>query len=127
MKIKDRFFWLLVGISAITIISGLAQMIAPGFVLGFVGADSTAISKHFFAIIGMFMALFGGMLLNTLFSRTQQPIVVLWAGIQKFGAVIAVSLGTFTHIFSKTALLVGGFDLLSGIIIIMYWFKMHRK
>jgi len=50
---------LVIVISMATIASGLAQVVAPSFVLHFVGADITPATTQFFATIGMFMMLFG--------------------------------------------------------------------
>jgi hypothetical protein len=46
---------------------------------------------------------------------------VLWAALQKFGASAAVGLGVMHGVFSPVALGVAGFDLLSGILALMYW------
>jgi hypothetical protein len=48
-------------------------------------------------------------------------IAVLWSGLQKLGAVAAVSLGVLHLIFSRIALLVAAMDLVSGILILLYW------
>lgn len=126
MKDKDWSYWVLVGIAVITIISGLVQLIAPGFELRMLSAEATPTARHFFAIVGMFMVLFGAALLHALCSSTHHPIVVLWASLQKFGAFAAVGLGVLAHIFSPLALLVAGFDLCSGILGIWYWSKIKQ-
>jgi hypothetical protein len=118
-------FYLVTAIGLITIATGLTQVIAPGFVLGIVGAQSTPATRHFFALIGMFMALFGGALVHAMFARAEQPVVVLWAGLQKIGAVLGVGVGVVNAIFAPVALLVDGFDLLSCIIILAYWKRME--
>jgi len=123
MKSKNRLYWALFGISVITIVSGLGQLVMPGFVLGLIGGESTNTTDHFFAIVGMFMFLFGGALLHALMSAVNHPVVVFWSGLQKFGAAMAVGLGVLNHVFSPLALLVAGFDLLSGVLIIAYWIK----
>ena len=121
MKIRDWHYWLLVGIAVITIFSGLVQIIAPGRELRLLSAEATPTSEHFFAIVGMFMVLFGGLLLHALFSPSPQPVAVLWAGLQKFGAAAAVGLGVRNAVFASLALLVAMFDLVSGVIVITYW------
>jgi len=118
-------FYLVTAIGLMTIATGLTQVMAPGFVLGIVGAQSTAATRHFFALIGMFMALFGGALVHAMFARAEQPVVVLWAGLQKIGAVLGVGVGVVNAIFAPVALLVAGFDLLSCIIILAYWKRME--
>lgn len=112
----------LFAIAIITIVSGLLQLIMPSLVLQIVSAETTPTSQHFFAIIGMFMLLFGGALLQALISPQPQAVVLIWAGLQKFGAAIAVGLGVIKLIFSPFALLIAGFDLLSGVLIFWYLF-----
>jgi hypothetical protein len=126
MKAKNFPYWLLIGIAVITIFSGLFQMIAPGFELRLLSAEATPAARHFFAIIGMFMVLFGGALLHALCSPADHPIVVFWAGLQKFGAFAAVGLGVLHHIFSPLALFVATFDLLSGVLVFYYWRSIRR-
>lgn len=127
MKTRNLAYWLLLGIAVVTIFSGLFQMVAAGFELRLLAAQATATSRHFFAIVGMFMVLFGAALLHALLSPTHHPIVVFWASLQKFGAFAAVGLGVLHHIFSPLALLVAGFDFCSGILGIWYWFQIKRE
>ena len=123
MKTKGALYWALVAIAAITVATGLVQAIAPGFILGLISAETTPTSGHFFGIVGMFMVLFGGMLLQALVSSSHHPIAVFWAGLQKLGASAAVGLGVSRGIFSTLALLVAAFDLVSGVLVIRYWFS----
>ena len=74
-KIKAHLALLLKLIAIITILSGLGQMIIPGFMLKLIGAEVTATSSHFFGIVGMFMALFGGLLLQALLASTPRPVI----------------------------------------------------
>jgi hypothetical protein len=120
MNVETLLRWLLVLISVATIVSGLVQVVDPAFILSLLSADVTATTKHFFGIVGMFMMLFGGMLLQVLISRQPNAPVFLWAGLQKIGASFSVGLGVFHHIFGPLALAVAGFDLLSGILIFIY-------
>jgi len=126
MKSKPLLSGLLVVISLLTILSGLFQMVATSFLLRMLSAEITPGGVHFFAIVGMFMVLFGGMLLQALMNPVHDPVIVFWAGMQKFGAAIAVGLGVSYAIFSKFALLVAGFDLLSAVLIISYWISLRE-
>src|SRR5215475_5688689 len=112
--------WLLVLISISTVVSGIVQIFAPSFILGLISAEVTPATKQCFGTIGMFMFLFGGLLLQVLLSRQVIEPVFLWAGLQKVGAFIAVGLGVFHEVFGPKALIVAGFDLLSGILIFIY-------
>lgn len=116
---------MLVLISGATVMTGLVQLLGPEFVLRVVGADSNPPARHFFAIIGMFMMLFGGALLHALFTTQAQPVVVLWAALQKVGAAAVVGLGVFNGVFGAKALAIAGFDLLSGLLIGMYLLRLR--
>lgn len=118
---------LLIAIAGITAVSGLTQMIVPGFVLGIIGAAVTPTSSHFFGIVGMFMALFGGLLLHALYAPPTPPLVLFWCGLQKFGATVAVAMGVVREVFSWLALGVAGFDLLSGVLILVYWYMIRKE
>jgi hypothetical protein len=117
----------LLAIAAITVITGAVQMAAPGFVLGVVGGDARQPAAHFFAIVGMFMVLFGGLLWQALRSPSPMPIPVFWAALQKLGASGAVALGVSRGLFSTPALGVAGFDLLSGVLAFWYWGAVRRQ
>jgi hypothetical protein len=125
MKRRDWLYWVLTVIAGLTIFSGLFQVLAPGFELRMLSGEMTPTSKHFFGIVGMFMVLFGGAFLNALLNPSNQPIVVFWCSLQKFGGFAAVGLGVVHHIFSPFALWVASFDLGSGILGIWYWSRIE--
>ncbi|SEI86290.1 hypothetical protein SAMN05192553_101586 [Cyclobacterium xiamenense] len=120
--ISTRYIELLVVLIAfITLLSGLVQLIHPSFVLNFVGkAAATPESAHLFAIVGMFMALFGGMVLHAVYGSVSNTQIILWSSFQKFGAFVAVTVGVFKGLFSILALSVAIFDLFSGIVFLLY-------
>jgi hypothetical protein len=118
---------LLVFISAVTVLTGAVQVVAAPFILSFIGANQDKTSAHFFAIIGMFMVLFGGLLWQALRHPQVGPVPIFWCGLQKFGAAAAVGLGVWNGIFSGLALGVALFDLCSGILIISYWQKIKNN
>lgn len=120
MKSRGWLDWALLAIGAITVVSGLVQAAAPGFVLGLIGGDLSPANRHSFAIVGMFMVLFGGLLVHALASPAHHPIAVFWAALQKLGASGVVGLGVSKGLFAPLALLVAGFDLLSGVLAIAY-------
>lgn len=126
MKTKDFLYWLLVAIGAATVVSGAVQVVAPGFILGMMSAEVDAAGRHFFGIVGMFMVLFGGALLHALLSATHHPVVLIWAGLQKFGATGAVGLAVLRGLLSPLALGVALFDLFSGFVIFWYWLTIRR-
>ena len=101
-------------------------MVSPSTVLTFVGADITTTSNHFFSIVGMFMVLFGGLMLHAVYSSSPQYPAILWCAFQKLGAFVAVGLGILNGIFAPLALGVALFDLFSGIIY-LYYLKLSRN
>lgn len=107
-------------ISLITVASGAGQLVRPDLVLGLMAGDADTAAYHFFRIIGMFMILFGGMLLQALLTAGDHSVAVFWAGLQKLGAAGAVGLGVANGVFSALALSVAGFDLVSGVLIFLY-------
>lgn len=111
-------------IAIVTMLSGLGQVFSASTVLNLVGASVDKTSSHFFAIVGMFMFLFGAVLLQGLRSESGGSVPVFWSGMQKFGAAIAVGLGVYHSVFSGLALGVAMFDLFSGILILAYWRKL---
>lgn len=111
----------LIAISALTVVSGAVQALAPARLLRALRAQDDAAARHLFATIGMFMVVVGGGLLNALLRPGRQPIIVFWAALQKLGASVAVGLGVRRRIFSPLALGVALFDLLSGLLAAEHW------
>jgi hypothetical protein len=122
----DPLRLIMAAIAAITVITGLTQILAPGFVLGLLSAESTDTTRHLFATVGMFMVLFGGLFLQALLDRGEHPMVVLWASLQKVGASAAVFLGVARGVFAVVAVAVAGFDLLSGTRGLALWNRVRR-
>ena len=127
MKRKDWLYWVLLLIAAMTALTGAIQAYMPGFLLHILSAETTVTSRHFFAIVGMFMVLFGGATLHALLSRQHHPVVILWSSLQKFGAAAAVALGVQNQVFSSLALIVAGVDFLSGVLAFWYWRRISRE
>jgi hypothetical protein len=114
-------------IGIITILSGLAQVINPELVLSVVGGEKSPGGNHSFAIIGMFMVLFGALVVHALSTETQEPVAILWCSLQKLGAAVAVGIGVGKGLFSLLALAVAGFDLLSFIIMFGFWLTIRNN
>jgi len=127
MDIVNKYLNLLVIlISIITLFSGLTQVVMPGLVLDLIGSELSPTSSHFFAIVGMFMALFGGLMLHTVYRAQTSYEAVLWCALQKLGAFVAVTLGVINNIFGPVALGVALFDLFSGLLF-LYYLKQRRE
>lgn len=117
---------LLIFIAAITVVSGVAQLVVPSFVLGLIATAGPAPAPHLFATIGMFMAITGAMFLQSLLTRSTERAVPLWIGVQKLAAAGLVGLGVLRGLFGVLALGVAGFDLLSGLIALLFLARMGR-
>lgn len=113
---RDPLRLVLVLIGAVTVLTGVCQLFAPGPVLELLSADSTAISRHLFATVGMFMVVVGGLLVQGLLSPAPPPYLLFWAGLQKFGAFVLVGIGVVRDLFGPLALLVAFFDLATALL-----------
>ena len=111
----------LIAIAVITIVSGAVQLLAPSLVLRTVGGEVTPATAHFFAIIGMFMVLFGGLLWQSVRAQPVLAVPLFWAALQKVGAAAAVGLAVSRGLLAPVSLLVASFDLVSGAIALWYW------
>jgi hypothetical protein len=110
----DPLRLVLLAIGVVTVVTGACQMVAPGWVLGLLSADTVApLARHLFATVGMFMIVVGGLLVRALLSPDPPPYVLWWVGLQKFGAFAMVGLAVVRDLLSTLALLVAAFDLLT--------------
>ena len=119
-----RLALLLIG--AITVVSGLAQLLAPGFVLAIIGGDTAPAATQGFATVGMFMVVTGAMLVQDLWRRSGEPTVPFWIGVQKVAAAALVGLGVMRGLFAPLALGVAAFDLLSGVLAFVFVARLKR-
>jgi hypothetical protein len=108
-------------IAVLTAATGATQVVAPAFVLGRVGGTAAPLANHLFAIVGMFMVLFGGLLWQSLRAPSPIAVGVFWAALQKIGAAVAVALAVQRGLFLPLALLVAAFDLATGVAALWYW------
>lgn len=120
---RDLLFWLVAAIGVSTVVAGALQAVAPGFVLGLLDAEATATSRHFFAIVGMFMVAFGAAVTHSLVADGDHRVLLLWAAFQKLGAFVAVSIGVANDVFAGLAVLVAINDLASAGVLL--WHR-HR-
>jgi len=107
-------------ISVTTALSGAIQVIKPSFVLQFVGAPIDATTSQLFATIGLFMFLFGAMMIHALYNDENNRVAVIWSGLQKFGASAAVFTGILNGTFVPLAAGVALFDLVSALLFFYY-------
>lgn len=124
---REPLFRLTFAIGVVTVAAGMAQLVAPSFVLRVLGADRTTTTRYLFAIVGMFMAIVGGTLLSALVLRRStsndpgRRNALLWGGVQKLAASMLVLLAVAAGVFSGLALIVALNDLVSAVIILCYW------
>lgn len=125
--VHDRFWWTLVVIGGITVLSGILQCVAPALLLQALSPEVTTTGKHFLAVTGILTASFGALLVHALITAEPQHVAVLWTGIQKILTAAAVGLAIQDVVFSSLALAAAGFDAVSGIMIIAYWFWIKQQ
>lgn len=125
MKKYLRLILLLISVT--TLISGAIQTVAPALVLNFVGAAIDLTAKQLFATIGMFMFLFGGMMIHALYNEDDNRVVVIWSALQKLGAALAVTAGIIKGIFLPVAGVVAAFDFFSGILFFIYLRNLNSR
>lgn len=114
-------------IAGVTVVSGLFQVVLPGFVLDVLGASSTPTTRHFFAIVGMFMAVIGALTLQALVAGPAPSYVIGWAALQKLAAFVAVTVGVVHDLFSMIALPVALFDLLTAVLAALLWRRLRSE
>jgi hypothetical protein len=117
---------ILIVIAAITVVSGLAQLVAPASVLGFVARDPDALGAHLFATIGMFMVITGAMFLQSLLRRSTEPSIPFWIGVQKAAAAVLVAWAVYRGLFVPLACGVAAFDAVTGIVAFVFWRRLPR-
>lgn len=106
----------LIFFSASTIMSGLAQLVAPEWSLETMGAEVTPTSVQLFRTIGMFAMVTGAMFMQALLRQSKEPAIPLWIGVEKFIATGLMGWGIMTGVFSSFAFLPASFGLISGIL-----------
>ncbi len=117
--------WVVIAIAIITIVSGLAQMLAPGIALSAMGIGDTPETRLLFTIVSLFTALFGAALLHAMLVSGNRAVIALWAGLQKVCGSSAVLIGVLQSLVAPTALLVAGYDFLAGLFVLWYWLRIR--
>jgi uncharacterized membrane protein YeiH len=116
----DPLHWSLFAIAAGTFLSGVLLVVAQGFVLHLLSAPTTTSDQLFFAIIGMFMAIVGGMLAQELLQPQPSAIVTGWSALQKLCAAAAMSLAVAISVFSYYGIILAAFDFCSALLAFAY-------
>jgi hypothetical protein len=93
-------------IGVTTAVSGLSLIAAPRTALLAMGARTNDPAPLLFRVVGMFMTVSGGLLIEDVGNRR----VLRWSLVQKAGAVTGVTLGVVGGQYRPPALLVACFD-----------------
>ena len=116
----DPLRWTLFAIALGTFVSGLVLVVAQRFVLDILSAPTATSDRLFFGIIGMFMAIVGGMLSQTLLQPQPSTVVAGWSALQKLCASAAMSLAVALSVFSYYGIILAAFDFSSALLAIGY-------
>ena len=117
---------LLILIAATTAITGLAQLVAPAWVLAFIAPAPESLGVHFFATVGMFMVITGGMFLQSLLRRSTEPAIPFWIGMQKAAAAVLVAWAILRGLLAPLAYAVAAFDAITAVIAFLFWYRLPR-
>jgi hypothetical protein len=123
---EDPLRWILWAIALGTFLSGILLVVAQRWILDILSAPTTTSDRLFFGIIGMFMAIVGGMLTQDLLQPAPSRIVVGWSAVQKLCASAAMSLAVALSVFSYYGIALAAFDFCSALIAIGYWWRIRR-
>lgn len=122
----DPLRWTLLAIAFGTFLSGIFLMVAQRFVLDVLSAPTATSDRLFFGIIGMFMAIVGGTLTQTLLQPQPSAVIVGWSALQKLGASVAMSLAVALSVFSYYGIALAAFDFCSAVLAAGYLWRITR-
>jgi len=122
----DPLRWTLLAIAFGTFLSGIFLMVAQRFVLDILSAPTATSDRLFFGIIGMFMAIVGGALTQTLLQPQPSAVIVGWSALQKLGASVAMSLAVALSVFSYYGIALAAFDFCSAVLAAVYLWRITR-
>ena len=112
MNLSDATTARLIG--GVTLASGLGLVAAPETSLRLMGAGTRDPAPLLFRVVGMFMGVTGGMLLD----GGDAPLAVRWGLVQKSGAAAAMTAGVVGGSYRKRALAVAAFDAASAAVLL---------
>ncbi len=116
----------LIIIAAVTVASGLVQMVVPSTVLGALATTSSSLEAHLFATVGMFMLITGAMFLQSLWRRSTEAAIPLWIGVQKALAALLVTRAVILGLFLPVSLGVAAFDAASAVLCFVFLARRPR-
>lgn len=90
---RGRTLGLAVAVGAGTVASGVALMVVPRLALRMLGAGRTDPAPFFFRVIGMFMAVSGGSMVDVCRAPDPSRVGLRWALAAKTGAAVMLTGG----------------------------------
>jgi hypothetical protein len=116
----------LVVIAAITVLTGLTQLVAPAWILDFIARDRSALGAHFFATVGMFMIITGAMFLQSLLAHSTEGAIPFWIGVQKAAACALVAWAVLRGLLVPIAYAVAAFDGATAVLTFAFWRRLPK-
>jgi hypothetical protein len=110
-----------VAVGALTAFFGLLVLAFPITMLHLLDAGPTDPAPYIFGIVGLFMLLFGGLLVDAARRPEPPPVALFWCFLQKVAATVAMLAGFITDVYGWLALLVAVFDGASALIVYGLW------
>jgi hypothetical protein len=105
-------------IGGTTALSGAALVVAPAVALRALGARTPEPAPYLFRIVGVFMTLSGGVLVDGIRSPGSAPVALRWSAAQKLLAATAMTLGVRNGHYHRRALAVAAFDGACGVTLV---------
>jgi hypothetical protein len=111
---RDGTLDVAVAVGAATAASGVALMLMPRLALRLLGAGRTDPAPFFFRVIGMFMAVSGGSMVDVCRAPEPSPVGLRWALAAKTGAAVMVSGGIRSRRMGRQAWALAAIDAASA-------------
>lgn len=112
---------ILTAIAAITVITGLTQLVAPAWALGFIARDASPLGAHFFATVGMFMIITGAMFFQSLRAHSKEGAIPFWIAVQKAAACALVAWAVVRGLLAPISYGVAAFDGATALLTFAFW------
>lgn len=104
-------------IAVLTALSGIALIVVPPSLLALLTvAPPDAADRHLFAIVGMFMAVVGGLLGHALHRPLALPTLLPWSTLQKFLAAVFVAWGIWRGVLGPLGWPIAAIDFATALL-----------
>ncbi len=108
-------------VGALTAFFGLLVLAFPKTMLDLLDADKPDPSSYLFGIVGVFILLFGGLLIDAARRANPPPVALFWCVLQKCASVLVLLIALITGVFGALALLVAAFDIAGALVVYGLW------